>query len=157
VEQVDQRMDELAASGGMDGSFLLTVAKMYMSVKESPYTKEEVKDVMYHLYLKAKEATSSMQPAEVRILKHLLTIEDPVMLKQAIFDAFIPGGQVSSTSVDYLSTTPSALLKTLDTVLTAYENHKGKHTVIGETSNLMNPAIIGKMRKLEAYIKKEFL
>lgn len=26
----------------MDGAFLLTMAKMYMSVKESPYTKEEV-------------------------------------------------------------------------------------------------------------------
>lgn len=111
---------------------------------------------MYHLYIKAKEAASSMQPAEVRILKHLLTIEDPVLLKQAIFDAFVPGDVVSA-SHDYLSTTPVDLLKTLDTILSAYENHKGKHTLLGETSKLMNPELIQKMRKLEAYIKKEFM
>jgi len=156
VEDADHRIDELASSGGLDGAFLLTVAKMYMSVKESPYTKEETKDVMYHLYIKAKETASAMQPPEVRILKYLLSIDDPVMLKQAIFDAFTPG-KVISDSVDYLSTTPADLLKTLDTVLSAYESHRGKHTMLGETSTMMNPDLIQRMQKLEAYIKKEFM
>lgn len=111
---------------------------------------------MYHLYLKAKETASRMQPPEVRILKHMLSIEDPLVLKQALFDAFTPG-EATGDSMDYLSTTPVALLKTLDTVLSAYENNRGKHTILGETSNIMHPEVIQKMKKLEAYIKKEFL
>jgi len=155
IEDADHRIDELASSGELDGAFLLTMAKMYMSVKESPYTKEETKDVMYHLYVKAKETASSMQPVEVRILKYLLSIEDPVVLKQAIFDAFTPG-EIVSESVDYLSTSPAELLKALDTILTAYESNRGKHTMLGETSSMMNPELIQRMRKLEAYIKKEY-
>lgn len=46
---------------------------------------------MYHLYMKAKETASRQQPPEVRILKYILTIEDPAELKQAINDAFTPG------------------------------------------------------------------
>jgi len=110
---------------------------------------------MYHLYLKSKEAASAMQPAEVRILKHLLTIEDPMVLRQAIFDAFVPG-EVISSSLDYLTTTPDELLRTIDAILTAYDTHKGKHTTLGETSRLMNPEVIQKLRKLEAYIRKEY-
>ena len=111
---------------------------------------------MHHLYMKAKETASRQQPTEVRILKHLLSIEDPLVLKQAVFDAFVPGEAVS-TSLDYLSTTPAALLKTLETLLTAFDSQKGKHTALGETSRLMNPEVIQKMRKLEAYIRREFM
>lgn len=111
---------------------------------------------MYHLYVKSKETANSMQPKEVRILKYLLSIEDPVELKQSIWDAFVPG-ELPSSSLDYLSTTPSDLLKTIDTVLSAYEMNKGKHTILGETSKIMHPEVIRKMRKLEAYIKKEYM
>lgn len=38
-------------------------------------TRDEVKDVMAHLYFKAKEATARQQPPEVRILKYLLSVE----------------------------------------------------------------------------------
>lgn len=58
---------------------------------------------------------------------------------------------------DYLSTTPQKMLKTLEAVLSAYDTQKGKHTMIGQTSQLMNPEVIQKMRKLEAFIKKEYL
>lgn len=36
-------MDQLAATGGLDGAMMLTMAKMYTSVKESPYTRDEVR------------------------------------------------------------------------------------------------------------------
>jgi hypothetical protein len=42
------------------------------SVKESIYTKEGIKDVMAHWYVKMKETTAAQRPPDVRILKYLL-------------------------------------------------------------------------------------
>ncbi len=50
VEDIDRKLDALVAAGKVDPALLLTTSKMYMSVKESPYTSEEVKDIMAHLY-----------------------------------------------------------------------------------------------------------
>jgi hypothetical protein len=54
-EDIDAKVAALASAGKLDPALLLTTSKMYMSVKESPYTSEEVKDVMAHLYWKARE------------------------------------------------------------------------------------------------------
>lgn len=40
--------------GKLTPALMLTTAKMYMSVKESPYVEEDVKDIMAHLYWKAR-------------------------------------------------------------------------------------------------------
>lgn len=49
---MDAKLDQLSASGGLDPALLLTLAKAHTSVKDTDYTKEEVKDVMAHLYFK---------------------------------------------------------------------------------------------------------
>lgn len=54
LEDIDAKVEELASSGRLDPALMLTASKMYMSVKESPYTSEEVKDVMAHLYWRAR-------------------------------------------------------------------------------------------------------
>lgn len=46
---------------------------------------------MAHLYFKAKETAAAEQPPEVRILKHLLTMEDPMERNEAMDQAFEPG------------------------------------------------------------------
>ena len=110
---------------------------------------------MLHLYLKARETAARQQPVEVRILKHLLTIDDPLELSKSIDDAFTPG-EASSPELDFLSTTPARLLKTLDAVLTAYDTQKGRHTLLGETSSLMRIDVIEKLRALEATIRRDY-
>lgn len=42
MEEADKKIEELAANGGLNGAMMLTMAKMYTSVKESAYTKDEV-------------------------------------------------------------------------------------------------------------------
>jgi hypothetical protein len=42
MEQADQRIDELAASGRLDPALLLTMARAYAGVKETDITREEV-------------------------------------------------------------------------------------------------------------------
>jgi hypothetical protein len=77
MQEAEQKIDSLAASGQIDPAFLFTMAKAYSGVKETDYTRDDVKETMHHLYMKAKEAAAKDAPNEVRILKHLLSVEDP--------------------------------------------------------------------------------
>ena len=52
VEEADRKIDELAAAGRVTPALLLTMAKAYAGVRETDMTKEEVKDIMAHLYFK---------------------------------------------------------------------------------------------------------
>ena len=52
VEEADKRIDELATSGRFTPALMLTMAKAYSAAKDTDYTREEVKDVMAHLYFK---------------------------------------------------------------------------------------------------------
>lgn len=54
IEDADKRLDELAAQGRLNPALLLMMAKAHAAAKESSYTKEETKDVMAHLYFKAR-------------------------------------------------------------------------------------------------------
>ena len=49
-----------------------------------------MKDIMYHLYMKAKEATERSAPPEVRILKYLISISDPKHRATELENAFKP-------------------------------------------------------------------
>ena len=78
----------MAAEGTLDPAFLLTMAKAYSGVKESEHTKDDVKEIMYHLYMKAKDATARQAPPEVRILKYLLSLDDPVYRRAEMEKSF---------------------------------------------------------------------
>ena len=56
IEEADRKIDELAAGGMLSPALLLTMAKAYAGVKETDLTKEEVKDIMKHLYFKVRLA-----------------------------------------------------------------------------------------------------
>ncbi|CAD7704866.1 unnamed protein product [Ostreobium quekettii] len=156
LDEADRRMDELAASGGLDPAMMLTMAKAWMSVKESPYTKDEVKEVMFHLYLKSRETAAAQQPPEVRILKHLLTLPEGAEMHEGIEDAFTEGDLSGDEALDFLTTSPARLLRTVEAVLSAYQTQRGKHTLLGETAGLMNPEVIRKLKYIEGYVRKHY-
>lgn len=56
-------MDKLVADGKLTPALMLTAAKMYMSVKESPYVEEDVKDIMAHLYWRVRTRTQAVASA----------------------------------------------------------------------------------------------
>jgi hypothetical protein len=140
-EDIDAKIDAMAGEGKLDPALLLTASKMYMSVKESDYTSEEVKDIMAHLYWKARHAgrachartalagggsadalrcanatlrvspllqmkasMAELQPPEVRILKHLLSMEDPLERRAGYEQAFTPGPELNAGQEDMLCT-----------------------------------------------------
>jgi hypothetical protein len=54
IDEADRRIDDLAASGQLSPALLLTMAKAYAGARDSSMTREEVKDIMAHLYFKAR-------------------------------------------------------------------------------------------------------
>lgn len=63
-----------------------------------------MKDVLYHLYKTARGNLQRLVPKEMRILKYLLTIEDPEERMSALNDAFTPGDELEGMDVDCLYT-----------------------------------------------------
>ena len=58
----------------------------------------QAKDIMYYLYMNAREHMQKNLPKEVRILKYLLTVEDTDKLLCDLKDAFTPGGELVENS-----------------------------------------------------------
>jgi len=53
MEEAEKKIDGLASSGRLNPALLLTMAKAYSAAKDTNMTKEEVKEIMGHLYFKA--------------------------------------------------------------------------------------------------------
>lgn len=63
LEEADKKIDNLANSGQLNPALLLTMAKAYSAAKDTNITKEEVKEIMGHLYFKVKPcSTLLLQP-----------------------------------------------------------------------------------------------
>ena len=54
--------------------------------------------------MQAKETAARQQPREVRIMKHLLSMEDPQQRRASLTEAFTPGPEVEVGGQDLLST-----------------------------------------------------
>lgn len=60
--------------------------------------------MLYHLYKTARGNLQRLMPKEIRIVKYLLTIEDPEETLSALQDAFTPGEELEGKDVDNLYT-----------------------------------------------------
>ncbi|KAL4430000.1 hypothetical protein ABPG77_004370 [Micractinium sp. CCAP 211/92] len=157
LEEADRKIDEMAASGRLDPALLLMMAKAYAGSKETDITREEVKDIMAHLYFKAKESFAQQAPKEVRILKYLLSVESERDRAELLAQAFQPGAELEAGDVDYLCTTPQDLLNTVENILMLYDTSRAKGTMAGEAASLMNPEVIERLRALQKQIRQQYL
>ena len=108
LPEAEKRIDDLAAAGQLTPALMLTMAKAYAAAKESTYTRDDAKEVMVHLYTKAKASFNAQRPAEMRILKHLVWLKGDVDLRSALRDAFEedPSSSSSSSSSSPSSSSP---------------------------------------------------
>ncbi|CAK9174332.1 unnamed protein product [Ilex paraguariensis] len=132
------------------------ITKAWSAAKESNMAKDEVNDVLYHLCMTAKGNLQRNMPKEVRILKYLLTIEDPEERMCALKDAFTPGEELEGKDVDCLYTTPEHLHTWIKMVLDAYHFSR-EGTLIKEARDLMNPKIIQKLEELKKLVQDNFM
>eukprot|EP01018_Ginkgo_biloba_P038834 Gb_11825 [translate_table: standard] len=151
-----KKIDNLAKKNELDSTLMLLITKAWASAKESTMMKEEVKDIMHHLYMVARGNLQRLVPKEIRIIKHLLSMEDPQERFAALAEAFSPGDEIEGKNVDTLYTTPEKLHKWIKTVLDAYYmNREG--TLIREAKQLMNPMVIQRLEILKGVVEDEYL
>ncbi|XP_039123188.1 uncharacterized protein At4g37920 isoform X1 [Dioscorea cayenensis subsp. rotundata] len=152
-----KKIDDLAQKNQLDSALMLLVTKAWSAAKDSNMMKEEVKDILYHLYKTSVGNLQRLVPKEIRILKYLLTIEDPEEKLSALTDAFTPGDELEGKDVDCLYTsTPEQLHTWIRTVVDAYHFSR-EGTLVREARDLMNPNIIQKLEVLKNLIEKKFM
>ncbi|ONK81539.1 uncharacterized protein A4U43_C01F30300 [Asparagus officinalis] len=156
ISDACKKIDNLAEKNQLDSALMLMISKAWSTAKESNMMKDEVKDILYHLYKTAVGNLQRLMPKEIRILKYLLTIEDPEEQLCALKDAFTPGQELEGKDVDCLYTTPEELYTWMRTVVDAYHFSR-EGTLIKEARNLMNPKVIEKMENLKKLVEKKFL
>ncbi|MBA0837195.1 hypothetical protein Goarm_009373, partial [Gossypium armourianum] len=151
-----RKIDSLAEKNQLDSALVLMITKAWSAAKESNMTKDEVKDILYHLYMTARGNLQRLLPKEIRIVKYLLTIEDPEERLCALNDAFTPGEELEGSDMDNLYTTPEKLHTMMRAVVDAY-NFSYEGTLLREARDLMNPKIIEKLEELIKIVKKNFM
>ncbi|KAG9451624.1 hypothetical protein H6P81_011589 [Aristolochia fimbriata] len=151
-----KKIDALAEKKELDSALMLMITKAYSASKESNMMKDEVKDILYHLYMTTLGNLQRDIPKEIRILKYLLTIEDPEEKLCALQDAFTPGIELEGKDVDNLYTTPEKLHTWIRTVMDAYHFSR-EGTLIREARDLMSPKIIEKLEELKKLMEKSFM
>ena len=156
LDAMNSKIDELAMANQITPALILTASKAHMSVKESPYTSEEVKDVMAHLYFKMKDTTARQQPKEVRILKYILSLEDPQDQRNALEEAFTPGPELATGDEDLLWCQPADLLKLIDLIVDNFYQSAGKKNLRGDAAAMMSPAVVERMKTLKQLIVAHF-
>jgi len=156
LEAAANKIDDLAKNRQLDSTLMLLITKAWAAAKESTMMKDEVKDIMFHLYNVARGNMSRLVPKEVRIIRHLLAIEDPRERFEEMTNAFSPGDELEGKDVDALYTTPQNLHKWIKVVLDAFYSNK-QGTLIKEAQNLMKPAVIGRLEILKDMLESQFL
>ncbi|OVA20256.1 hypothetical protein BVC80_157g52 [Macleaya cordata] len=151
-----RKIDNLAEKNQLDSALVLMITKAWSAAKESNMTKDEVKDTLYHLYMTARGNLQRLMPKEIRILKYLLTIEDPERRICGLKDAFTPGDELEGKDVDCLYTTPEKLHTWICTIVDAY-NFSQEGTLIREARDMMNPKVIQRLEELKKLIQDKFM
>ncbi|XP_072961556.1 uncharacterized protein At4g37920 [Typha angustifolia] len=151
-----RKIDNLAEKKELDSALMLMLTKAWSAAKESNMMKEEVKDVLYHLYKTGVGNLQRLMPKEIRILKYLITIEDPEQQLSALNDAFTPGNELEGKDLDFLYTTPEALFTWIRTIVDAYHFSR-EGSLVREARDLMNPKVIQRLEELKKLVQNNFL
>uniref|UniRef100_A0A0D3F3V8 Uncharacterized protein n=1 Tax=Oryza barthii TaxID=65489 RepID=A0A0D3F3V8_9ORYZ len=104
VDAACRKIDDLAEKKELDSALVLMLSKAWSAAKGTDITKSEAKDIMFHLYMAAVANLQRQMPKDIRILKHLIMIEDPEERLSALNDAFTPGPELQGDNVDTLYT-----------------------------------------------------
>ncbi|CAN1262328.1 Uncharacterized protein At4g37920 [Linum perenne] len=156
-----RKIDNLAQKNQLDSALVLMITKAWSDAKETNMTKEEAKDILYHLYKTSMNNLQRSMPMEVRIAKRLLAIHDPKERLCFLNNAFTPSEKLEGFDEDCLYTvvncrTPEKLHSWMKTVVDAY-HHSQEGTLLREGRDLMNPNTIVKLEELIKLLQHQFM
>uniref|UniRef100_A0A452XHT6 Uncharacterized protein n=2 Tax=Aegilops tauschii subsp. strangulata TaxID=200361 RepID=A0A452XHT6_AEGTS len=156
VDAACRKIDDLAEKKELDSALVLMLSKAWSAAKGTDITKSDAKDIMFHLYMTAVANLQRQMPKDIRILKHLIMIEDPAERLSALNDAFTPGPELQGENVDTLFTSPEVLHTWASAIIDAYYSSR-EGTLLGQARDLMNPKIIKRVEELVKTIKDQYL
>lgn len=156
IDVACEKIKSLAKAKELDSSLILLINSAWSAAKESTTMKNEVKDIMYHLYKATKSSLRSIAPKEIKLLKHLLNITDPEERFSALASAFSPGDDREAKDPNALYTTPKELHKWIKIMLDAYHLNK-EETDIREARQMTEPVVIQRLFILKETIEEEYL
>eukprot|EP00746_Dinoflagellata_sp_MGD_P151722 gnl/MRDRNA2_/MRDRNA2_83207_c2_seq1.p1 gnl/MRDRNA2_/MRDRNA2_83207_c2~~gnl/MRDRNA2_/MRDRNA2_83207_c2_seq1.p1 ORF type:complete len:268 (+),score=15.92 gnl/MRDRNA2_/MRDRNA2_83207_c2_seq1:129-932(+) len=134
IEDIELSIHKKLLLGRVDPAKMLSVSKAYSSVLESPYSRTEIAELVSHLYIELQKQKSWNTPIEIKILRHLMKIEDTFKFYAELERSVMPGSNLESRTHDYLWSTTARLLRTIDMSLkTIHELKKKKKSIIKET------------------------
>ncbi|XVF59149.1 hypothetical protein PTKIN_Ptkin07bG0252600 [Pterospermum kingtungense] len=156
VDVACEKIKSLAKAKELNSSLILLINGAWALAKDSTTMKNEVKDIMYHLYKATKSSLKSIAPKEIKLLKHLLNITDPEERFSALATAFSPGNEHEAKDRNALYTTPKELHKWIKIMLDAYHLNK-EETDIKEAKKMTQPVVIQRLFILKETIEEEYL
>ncbi|KAI3881629.1 hypothetical protein MKX03_024950 [Papaver bracteatum] len=156
LEAACEKIKSLGKTKELDSSLILLINSAWGAAKESTTMKNEVKDIMYHLYKATKSSLRSIAPKEIKLLKHLLNITDPEERFSALATAFSPGDEKVAKDPNALYTTPKELYKWIKIMLDAYHLNK-EESEIREARQLTLPIVMQRLFILKETIEEEYL
>lgn len=151
-----EKIKSLAKAKELDSCLILLINRAWAAAKESTTMKNEVKDIMYHIYRTANKSLKTIAPPEIKLLKHLLNIMDPEERFSALATAFSPGDDHAIKDVDALYTTPKELHKWITIMLDTYHLNKEESDLM-EVRQMSDPMVIQRLVILKETIEQEYM
>jgi hypothetical protein len=128
IHNAEIMIDDIVKTNQLDPALLLILSKSYISVKNSSFSETNVADIMTHLYFRVQEQLSKSKSPEVRILKYLLTLDDPLKAHTEMIRALHVGPNFETKTHEHISTTPDKLIRVIDAVLNAHKKSQRSTT-----------------------------
>ncbi|KAG0449023.1 hypothetical protein HPP92_027533 [Vanilla planifolia] len=156
LEAASDKINKLAKAKELDSSLILLINRAWAAAKDSTTMRNEVKDIMYHIYKVTRKALKSMAPPEIKLLKYLLNMADPEERFTALATAFSPGDGHDVKDANALYTTPKELHKWIKMMLDAYQLNK-QETDLVEARQMSDPMVIQRLFVLKETIEQEYM
>lgn len=67
------------------------------------------------------------------------------------------GPELELPDTDYLSSDPTRMMATVETVLKAYESQRGQGSLLGQTADLMNPEVIVRLKEIQTLLRRQYM
>ncbi|KAG6530278.1 uncharacterized protein At4g37920-like [Zingiber officinale] len=156
LDEACEKVKSLAKANELDSSLILLINRTWAAAKNSTTIRNEVKDIMHHIYMATKKSIKSIAPHEIKLLKYLLNITDPEERFMALATAFSPGDERDVKATDVIYTTPKELHKWIKIMLDAYHLNK-EETDLMEARKMSDPVVIQRLFVLKETIEVEYL
>lgn len=142
IQDTNIKINEMVAARTLDPAFVAVLSKAYASVQESPYTDTEIADVLAHLYHITQEKLINNIPYEIRILKHLLALDDPLLIESELENAVSSCSAFDSKPDDYVLTTPDLLLLNVEVIIRTHEKNRARALYQNQSVEALKPLVM---------------